>query len=111
MTMETDTMQTDEDARAVNIERLRLAREKARADKEAGIKRPNPKDLKHTVRSPVGDVEVASYTMRRAIRVHCTECLGWEGEPKKACTDGRCPLFPFRGRFTSWTTADPQLSC
>jgi len=34
---------------------------------------------------------------KEAIKLHCTECMGWETDPK-CCTSPLCPLYPFRGK-------------
>jgi hypothetical protein len=56
-------------------------------------------DTIHTVRTKSGGTKAVSmYTKNKAIKVMCTECLGWgEGEPKK-CTSKLCPLYPYRGK-------------
>ena len=58
--------------------------------------------MKHTVRTrDYGTtkkvVDIDSYTRGKAIKVFCTECLGFEDNPKD-CTAKMCPLFPFRGK-------------
>ncbi len=35
-------------------------------------------------------------TRKRAILLKCTECLGWEENPRD-CTGTLCPLYPYRG--------------
>lgn len=41
--------------------------------------------------------DVGEITRTLAIKLFCTECLGYgEGHPKD-CTDKSCPLFSFRG--------------
>ena len=55
--------------------------------------------MEHTIRTKDGtDILVAKYSERRAIKYFCSECLGWDGDPKKECTSPRCPLYPYRGR-------------
>ncbi len=52
----------------------------------------------HTVRSKDGGtVTFKNYTKGNAIKIHCTECMGWETNPAD-CTSPMCPLFPFRKR-------------
>ena len=52
----------------------------------------------HVVRSADGGrVTFARYTRKLAVKVFCTECLGWEGSPAD-CTAPLCPLYPFRER-------------
>lgn len=59
---------------------------------------PKPK-FNHTVRarSINETVEIKNYTRGKAIKIFCTECLGWGDHPND-CTSTLCPLFPFRGR-------------
>jgi len=45
-----------------------------------------------------GLVKIQNYKAMAAIKYHCFECFGWDGDPKKDCTDPHCPLYPFRGR-------------
>lgn len=53
----------------------------------------------HTIRArDGGTVEVDGYTRGRAIKLFCTECLGWGEVHPKDCTDTLCPLFPYRGK-------------
>jgi hypothetical protein len=52
--------------------------------------------LTHTVRTESGiDLTIDNYTRSLAIKVFCTECMGWEGNVQK-CTSPKCALFPFR---------------
>ena len=54
--------------------------------------------ITHTVRAKDGGtVTFKNYTRAMADRIGCTECLGWEGDPKD-CTSPLCPHFPFRKR-------------
>jgi hypothetical protein len=54
--------------------------------------------IEHTVRAKSGKlVKVKNYTRGKAIKVHCTECMGWETHPKE-CTDPNCPSYPYRGK-------------
>jgi len=53
----------------------------------------------HSIRSKNGDlVRVAPYGRMKAIKVFCTECLGWDGHAKTDCTAPNCPLYPYRGK-------------
>ena len=70
--------------------------------------------MKHTVRSMDGGTkDFAPYTRGLAIKLHCTECMGYESDPKD-CTDPKCALFPYRGRtFRAYkpdTAKTPQPS-
>jgi len=40
-----------------------------------------------------------------AIRLFCTECLGWGDDPA-TCTAPLCPLYPFRGKTLASQHAD-----
>ena len=51
----------------------------------------------HTVRTRDGGERALKCGRMLAIRLMCTECLGWGDDPKD-CTASLCPLFPFRGR-------------
>ena len=52
----------------------------------------------HTVRTADGGIKhFESLNRGKAIKLHCTQCLGWETHPKD-CTSAQCALFPFRGR-------------
>ena len=61
--------------------------------------------MKHTVRTnryygdPKNTVEIEPYARARAVRLFCTECMGFEEHPSK-CTAKLCPLYPFRGKTT-----------
>lgn len=52
---------------------------------------------KHAVRFSDGSIREIAYGRMLAIKLLCTECLGFEGNPKE-CTDVTCPLYPFRGK-------------
>ena len=55
-----------------------------------------PKSFSHTVRTrDEGTRYFKHYGRRLAMAIFCTECLGWEEDPKE-CTAPLCPLFPFR---------------
>ena len=51
----------------------------------------------NTVRTRNGGQKALRYGRKLAIQLMCTECLGWESDPK-GCTSTMCPLFPFRGK-------------
>lgn len=54
-----------------------------------------------------GLITIENYTRGKAIRLMCTECMGYEENPID-CTSNHCPLFPYRKRtymaFKSETT-------
>lgn len=52
----------------------------------------------HTVKTKDCSLTVIhDYTRGKAIKLFCTECIGWQGNPKD-CTAKTCPLFPYRGK-------------
>lgn len=51
----------------------------------------------HAIRFSDGSIRKLTYGRTLAIKLLCTECLGFEGDPKE-CTSKTCPLYPFRGR-------------
>ena len=51
----------------------------------------------HTVRTKDDGLKRIKCGRKLAVRLFCTECLGWVDDPKD-CTATLCPLFPFRGR-------------
>jgi hypothetical protein len=56
--------------------------------------------LTHIIRAATGcNNRLVSTTLTRAeaIKVHCTECCGFEAVPNQ-CLDEHCALFPFRGK-------------
>ena len=52
--------------------------------------------IKHKIRSKSGKIRSASLTPVGAIRAFCLECVGWQAQEVRECTDELCPLFPFR---------------
>ena len=52
---------------------------------------------RHTMRTNTNGRVTLLLNRKIAIQAKCTECMGWEGNPKE-CTAVLCPLFPFRGR-------------
>jgi hypothetical protein len=54
------------------------------------------KSVVHTVRTADrGSVQIAHYTLRKAVACMCTECMGFEDSPVD-CTSPMCPLYPYR---------------
>ncbi len=52
--------------------------------------------MKHTVHNNNdGTIEIDEYTRGKAIRIHCTECMGFETNPSE-CTSVNCALYPYR---------------
>jgi len=58
---------------------------------------------KHTVRTKNGGLIELDITRNKAIKLFCTECMGWEGDIKE-CTSIHCPLYPYRGRSLASTS-------
>jgi hypothetical protein len=54
------------------------------------------KGFYHTVRhKDGGTVTIKNYTISKAIKLNCSECCGFDDDPRK-CPDKLCPLFPFK---------------
>jgi len=55
--------------------------------------------ITHTARTNhpngAGKVTIEGYNRALAIKIHCTECMGHETDPRE-CTSPNCALFPFR---------------
>lgn len=44
---------------------------------------------------------------RRAIRLHCIMCMGWQAQDVEHCTATSCPLYRYRmGSRAAWSRAD-----
>ena len=60
-------------------------------------KRIPPTQVKHTMRANGdGELKVEHLTARKAIQQFCRECVGFNADEVKRCTDDICPLYPFR---------------
>lgn len=55
-----------------------------------------PARVLHAIRTSTNGTRELRYGRELAIRMMCTQCLGWEADPAE-CTAPLCPLFPFRG--------------
>lgn len=56
--------------------------------------------ITHTVRHrDGGTVTIERYSRTKAIKLWCSECMGFE-EDVLECTDKKCPFFPFKRRTT-----------
>ena len=54
------------------------------------------KITQHTIKAEKGTRVVKDYTRKKAIRLFCIECMGFQvGEVNKCCAP-TCPLFPYR---------------
>ena len=73
---------------------------------------PKTANREHTVRTNkpdgTGRVTLSPYTRGLAIKLHCTECLGHEGDPKKDCTSPNCALYPFRKKSLAAYEKHPE---
>jgi len=48
-------------------------------------------------------------SMKSAIKSFCLECVGYQREEVKLCTDLGCPLYPYRPTSASYTVRHPQI--
>ena len=78
-------------------EALQKAREARIAQRAAAPGGKISLKVTHTVRMRDGTTKALTYGRNMAIKLLCTECLGFEGDPKD-CTCPLCPVYPFRGR-------------
>ncbi len=53
--------------------------------------------IKHTILTKNGKAKSLLLTRGKAIKIHCTECCGYELNPKD-CEIENCALYPFRGK-------------
>jgi len=51
----------------------------------------------HKIRTKFGGIIEVRSSCSEAIRLFCTECMGWESHPNE-CTAIYCPLYAFRGK-------------
>lgn len=65
--------------------------------KEKKKKAPMVKSYLHTVRTADGRTKTFKFGRRPAMAMMCTECMGFEGDPKD-CSAVLCPLWPWRTR-------------
>lgn len=54
--------------------------------------------IKHKIKSKYGGLIEVNLTRNRAIKAMCTECCGWESDPKD-CPSIECPVYPWRGKI------------
>jgi hypothetical protein len=52
--------------------------------------------IKHLIRDRGNSVKEVSLTPIKAIRLFCNECMGFQVQEIKDCTDTKCSLFPYR---------------
>lgn len=60
--------------------------------------------IKHKIRTRSGKLKEITLTRDKAIKIHCTQCMGDGEEHPNDCGITDCPLFPYRGK--SKTTLD-----
>lgn len=48
---------------------------------------------------------IENYTPLKAIKIMCTECMGFECDPRKECTSKKCPLYPYKGFYRGTLTS------
>lgn len=53
--------------------------------------------VEHTIRTRDGKLKKIKLARTKAIKIHCTECCGYEYHPKE-CEIKECALWPFRGK-------------
>lgn len=64
------------------------------------------KAINHVLRTKDGGTRhFARYGRKLAIAAMCTECLGWDDNPRD-CTAPMCPLFPYRARTQATLRGD-----
>jgi hypothetical protein len=49
-------------------------------------------------------------SMKRAIKSFCLECVGWQREEIKLCTDLGCPLYPYRPTGGHYRVIHPKVA-
>lgn len=53
--------------------------------------------IRHEIRvNGKGKTSVVELDRKRAIIQHCKECMGFNANEVRRCTDHLCPLYPFR---------------
>jgi hypothetical protein len=62
--------------------------------------------IRHFIRTNKVGVKEVSLTPIRAIRLFCTECMGWNYSEVEKCPDTLCPLYPYRMRKNPSITRD-----
>lgn len=69
----------------------------ARAKLKEKGRQPIKINKKHKIRTKSGKLLELELSRALAIKIHCTECMGYEGNPKE-CGIEECALYPFRGK-------------
>lgn len=53
--------------------------------------------MKHTVRTKDDGTITLEISRSKAIKLMCTECMGFGEDHPQNCSNKLCPLYPFRG--------------
>lgn len=56
--------------------------------------------IRHEVRTEKGTEVVKKLTARKALQHNCYECMGWQKNEIRKCTDRLCACWPFRTNDT-----------
>jgi len=64
------------------------------------MKPKKTKSITHTVRARNGKLVQLKLSRVLAMKIHCTECMGFESDPMD-CTAKLCALYPWRRRTQS----------
>jgi len=85
--------------------------EALRKYRETGKPRKPRKKVNHMVMTMDNKpMMVEGLTPLLAIKMMCTRCFCFEGNPKKICTSLHCPLYPFRASSRVARHSDPALN-
>lgn len=61
--------------------------------------------ITHEIRKDCkGGLIIVELTARKAIIAHCKECMGFNANEVKRCSDPLCALFPFKTHGTAKST-------
>lgn len=70
-------------------------------------KAPSTKFRTHTMRTADEGTITLKVSRKLVMAAFCTECLGFEGDPRD-CTAPLCPLYPYRIGTQTTLTGDPE---
>lgn len=78
--------------------------------------RTQQEQIEHRCRQ-MPDIHLANYkkammgkSMKAAIKAFCLECIQWQKEEVRLCTDLGCPLYPYRPYKNRANRASEELS-
>ena len=60
--------------------------------------------IKHKIRVEDKHIIVKDMTARKACKMFCCECMGWQPKMVRGCEVDDCPLWPFRTNDTPRST-------